>query len=178
MKSKYGYLIDKKMITASDLTNACQIARKTNRSIEAILVVCFGVKRKILGRALTRYYDCSFRAYDYNLPIPLAFLTGLNKSHLLNECWAPYSWGKDGIEVLVEDPWDFTKNEKIRVYLKTEKVKFSVAIKEDIQDFIHRLFREKQSLIVDYHEISHRPFISQSKCTECYNQNFEHTGEE
>jgi hypothetical protein len=55
----------------------------------------------------------------------------------------------NGIEVLVEDPWDFTKNDQIRVYLKTSRVNFSVAIKEEIEDFIHRLFDERQKLIVE-----------------------------
>jgi hypothetical protein len=178
MKNKYSHLINQKIITVEDLQLAQLISQGTNRNIEGILIIHFGISRINIGRALSRYYGCSFRAYDSNLPIPLAFLTGLNKSNLLNECWAPYRWGKDGIEVLVEDPWNFTKNDRIRVYLKTEKIKFSVAIKEDIEDFIHRLFKEKQKLIFDYHEISHSSFISQSKCTECNNQNFEHMGDE
>jgi hypothetical protein len=149
MKSKYDYLLDKKIITVEDLKRAYDISRETNKSIEAILVVYFDVRRKTLGKSLSVYYDCPFRVYDSNLPIPLAFLTRLKKSVLINECWAPYSWRKDGIEVLVEDPWDFTKNEKIRVHLKATNVKFSVAIKEDIEDFILRLFDEKQNLIVE-----------------------------
>ena len=137
------------MITVADLKRAHQIARQTNKSVEAVLVVHFGVNRKALGQSLSLYYDCPFRVYDSSLPISLAFLTGLKKSVLLNGCWVPYRWGMEGIEVLVADPWDFTKNDKIRVYLKNPKVKFSVAIKEDIEDFIHRLFDEKQNLIAE-----------------------------
>ena len=149
MQNKYGYLLDKKMVTVADLKRAYQIAQETNKSVEAILVLYFGVNRKALGKSLSIYYDCPFRVYDSNLPVPLAFLTRLKKSVLLNEGWVPYSWGNDGIEVLVEDPWDFTKDEKIRVHLKASKVKYSVSIKEDIEDFIHRLFDVKASLIVD-----------------------------
>jgi hypothetical protein len=149
MNGKYAYLLDKKIITTADFETASAISLETKKSIEAILVIYFGVKRKILGKSLSMYYDCPFRRYDSNLPIPLAFLTGLKKSVLLDECWVPYSWSKDGIEVLVENPWNFTKNEKIRVYLKTSRANFSVAIKEDIEDFIQRLFDEKQNLIIE-----------------------------
>jgi hypothetical protein len=149
MNDKYACLLDKKIITVEDLEKAFAISKETKKSIGAILVIYFGIKRKALGKSLSIYYDCPFRIYDSNLPIPLAFLTGLKMSVLLNECWIPYSSGKDGIEVLVEDPWDFTKNEKIRVHLKASNVNYSVAIKEDIEDFIGRLFDEKQNLIIE-----------------------------
>lgn len=149
MQNQYDYLLDQKMVTKAGLKRAHQIARETNKSVEAILVVYFGINKKAIGRSFSTYYDCPFRIYDSNLPVSLAFLTGLKKSVLLNECWVPYRWGMDGIEVLVVDPWDFTKNNKIRVHLKATKIKFSVAIREDIEDFIHRLFNAKASFIVD-----------------------------
>jgi hypothetical protein len=92
MKNKYSYLLDKKIVTLKDLIKAYYISRDTNQSVEAILVVHFGVNRKTLGKSLSLHYDCPFRAFDSNLPVPLAFLKGLKKSALLNECWAPYSW--------------------------------------------------------------------------------------
>jgi small-conductance mechanosensitive channel len=149
MQQKFGYLLDKKIITATDLNKAHQIALETNRSIEAILVVYFGIKRQAVGRSLSIYYDCPFRIYDSSLPISLAFLAGIKKSVLLKGCWYPYRWEMNGIEVLVEDPWDFTKNDQIRVYLKTSAVNFSVAIKEEIEDFIQRLFDERKKLIAE-----------------------------
>jgi hypothetical protein len=45
MLRKFGFLLDKKIIAAADLTQAHQIAIETNRSVEAILVVHFGVKK-------------------------------------------------------------------------------------------------------------------------------------
>jgi len=155
MKNKYSYLLDKKIISLEDLIRAYYISKETSKSIEAILVVYFGVKRKTLGKSLSMYYGCPFKSYNPNLPIPLAFFTRLKKTTLLDECWVPYRWSLDGIEVLVEDPWDFTKNEKIRVSLESTQVKFSVAIKEDIEDFIHRLFNVKESLIFDHKKDDH-----------------------
>jgi hypothetical protein len=155
MKNKYSYILDKEIITVKDLIRAYYVSQETNKSVEAILVVYFGVKRKTLGKSLSMYYGCPFKSYDSNLPISLAFFTHLKKSTLLDECWVPYRWGHDGIEVLVEDPWDFTKNEKIRVSLGTTRIKFSVAIKEDIEDFIHRLFNVKANLIYDEEKINY-----------------------
>jgi hypothetical protein len=149
MKNKYSHLINQKIITIEDLQLAQLISQETNRSIEGILIIHFGISRTTIGRSLSKYYSCPFRAYDSNLPIPLAFFTLENKSVLLNECWVPYRCSYSGVEVLVEDPWDFSKNEKIRLFLKVSKAKFSVAIKEDIEDFIHRLFNEKQELIIE-----------------------------
>jgi type II secretory ATPase GspE/PulE/Tfp pilus assembly ATPase PilB-like protein len=55
------------------------------------------------------------------------------------------SWGKDGIEILIDDPLNLTKTDHIRALVKTKKIKFSVAIKEDIEPFIKRFFDERNN---------------------------------
>lgn len=178
MKNKYSYLLDKKIITVKDLIKAYYISQDTKKSTEAILIIYFDVKRKTLGKSLSLYYNCPFRAFDSNSPVPLAFLTGFDRCILINECWVPYSSTNDGIEVLVEDPNNFTKNEKIRGHLNTSQVKFSVAIKEDIEDFIHRLFREKENLIVDNSENYNFVVIPSIKSSNLKNRDLNLTGSE
>ena len=55
------------------------------------------------------------------------------------------SWEKDSMEILVDDPRDLNKTDNIKSLLKTNKINFSVAIREDIQEYIKRFFDEEQT---------------------------------
>ena len=59
---------------------------------------------------------------------------------MLNELWIPISWDKQGVEILVDDPRDLNKTDNIKTLMKTGKITFSVAIREDIQAFIRLFF--------------------------------------
>jgi type II secretory ATPase GspE/PulE/Tfp pilus assembly ATPase PilB-like protein len=54
------------------------------------------------------------------------------------------AWGKDGVEVLVDDPRDLNKTDNIKALMKTSKIKFSVATREDILAFIDRFYSMDQ----------------------------------
>ena len=62
----------------------------------------------------------------------------------MHELWVPLSWEKDGIEILIDDPRNLSKTDHIRTLLKTKKINFSVAIKEDIEAFIRDFFSENR----------------------------------
>ncbi len=70
----------------------------------------------------------------------MELLSNLKKSFLLNELWIPLSWDKDGVEILVDDPRDLNKTDNIKALMKTGKIHFSVAIREDILEFIRHFF--------------------------------------
>jgi type II secretory ATPase GspE/PulE/Tfp pilus assembly ATPase PilB-like protein len=50
------------------------------------------------------------------------------------------SWDKDGVEVLVDDPRDLNKTDNIRALMKTSRINFTVAIREDIEKYIAQFF--------------------------------------
>jgi type II secretory ATPase GspE/PulE/Tfp pilus assembly ATPase PilB-like protein len=62
----------------------------------------------------------------------------------MHELWVPLSWEKDGIEILIDDPRNLNKTDHIRTLLKTKKINFSVAIREDIEAFIRDFFSENR----------------------------------
>jgi len=72
-------------------------------------------------------------------------LSRLKKSFLLNEYWVPLSWEKNQVEILVDDPRNLSKTDNIKTLMGTGNINFSVAIREDIQEFIKRFFDENRS---------------------------------
>jgi len=98
------------------------------------------ISKEALGKSFSLFYSCPFRAFDPEFPVPTELLRNLKKTFLLNEIWIPLSWGNDGIEVLVDDPRDLNKTDNIKALMKTSKLNISVAVREDIQEFIKLFF--------------------------------------
>ncbi|MDY6879533.1 MAG: ATPase, T2SS/T4P/T4SS family [Desulfatiglans sp.] len=147
--SKYDYLINEKLVTTEQLRKALSMSKKTNKSVEFILLEQFKVRKEELGKSLSFFYNCPFRNYDPDLPIPTELIGNLKKPFLLHELWVPLSWGKNGVEILIDDPANLTKTDHIRALVKTKKINFSVAIKEDIETFIRRFFDPKQQQMME-----------------------------
>ncbi|MCU0563620.1 MAG: GspE/PulE family protein [Desulfobacterales bacterium] len=138
--SKYDYLLRERMVTTDQLQKAFGLAKKSNRSVEHVLIETFKIKKEAIGKSFSLFYGCKFRAFDPTVPAPFELLANLKKAFLLNELWIPMSWSKEGIEVLVDDPRNLNKTDNIKALLKTAKISVSVAIREDIQAFIGHFF--------------------------------------
>jgi len=142
--SKYDYLLNQKMVTPEQLQKALGLSKKMNKSVEFILLEYFRVKKEDLGKSLSLFYGCPFRSYDQSLPTPVELIRNLKRPFLLHEFWVPLSWSKEGIEILIDDPRDLTKTDHVRALVKTKKINFSVAIREDIEAYIKRFFDDQR----------------------------------
>lgn len=147
--SKFDYLLNEDLVTTNQLQQAFALSKKMKKSVEYVLIEHFQIDREAIGKSFSVFFGCPYRAYDDSLPVPVELLSNLKKAFLLNAIWVPLSWDKDGIEVLVDDPRDLNKTDNIKTLMRTEKINFSVAIREDIQEFIKKFFnsdRKKSEL--------------------------------
>lgn len=144
--SKYDYLFKQNKVTKDQLQKAFALSKKMKKSVEFVLTGQYGLSKKDIGKSFSLYYGCPFREYDPSVPTPIELLTNLKEAFLLNEGWVPLSWDKDLVEVLVDDPRDLNKTDNIKALLNTPKINFSVAIKEDIAEFVKQFYSEEQAL--------------------------------
>jgi len=147
--SRYDYLINNGKVTSAQLQKALAISKKTKRSVEFVLIDHFKLSKKEVGKSLSFFYDCPFKGFDPNVPIPLELISKLKKSFLLHDLWVPLSWGKNGVEILLDDPRDLRKTDLISGLMKTKKIRISVGIKEDIGQFITHFFDTNPQESVD-----------------------------
>ena len=138
--SKNDYLFREKMVTTDELQKAFALAKKMNKSVEFVLIEHNKINKAVIGKSFSLFYDTTFRDYDPSFPAPVELLSNLKKAFLLNEYWVPMSWDKDGVEVLVDDPRDLNKTDNIKALMKTNRINFSVAIREDIEKYISQFF--------------------------------------
>ena len=142
--SKYDYLLNQKIVTTNQLQKALVLSKTMKKSVEFILVEQFRVQKEELGKSISFFYGCPFKMYNPEFPTPVELINNLKKPFLLHETWVPLSWDKNVIKVLIDDPRDLSRTDHIRTLLKTNKIEFSVAIKEDIEAFIKRFFDEQK----------------------------------
>jgi type II secretory ATPase GspE/PulE/Tfp pilus assembly ATPase PilB-like protein len=138
--SKFGYLLQQNRVTPESLQKALTLSKKTGASVETVLIQHFKVDKPEVGKSLSLFYGCPFRAFDLDLPVPVELIGKLKKAFLVHYSWVPLSWGKEGVEVLIDDPKDLRKTDHIKALLATGKIRFSVGIKEDIHQFIEHFF--------------------------------------
>ena len=142
--SKYDHLIKQNKITPGQLKKALALSKKTRKSIEFILVHFFKIKKMDLGKSISLFYSCPFRQYEKNLLTPFELVIHLEKKSLENSHWVPLSSGDGAVDVLIDDPTDLTKKDRVRNILNNYSINFSVGIKEDIEKFIQRFFNESE----------------------------------
>ena len=144
--SKYDYLLKESMVSTDQLQQAFAMSKKVNRSVEFVLIEHFQIEKEAIGKSFSLFYGCPFRAYDASLPVPVELLANLKKAFLSNEIWVPLSWDKNGMEVLIDDPRNLNKTDNIKTLMRTTKINFSVAIREDIQQFVRNFFDQDRHL--------------------------------
>ena len=146
-KSKYDYLMQKNLVDTDQLQKAFALSKKMNKSVEFVLTAQYGIGKSDIGKSFSAYYGCPFREYDPNVAVPHELLSNLKEAFLINEGWVPLNWDKNFVEVLVDDPRDLNKTDNIKTLLNTPKINFSVAIKEDIEEFVKRFFDKDNTLL-------------------------------
>ncbi len=147
--SRYDALIKEGIVTAARLKKALAIAKNTRKSIEYVLIDSLKVKKSEIGKSLSSFFGCPFQGFDDELPAPVELISNLKKSFLLHNLWVPLSWGKEGIQVLIDNPKDLRKTDHIEALLKTRRIRYLVGIKEDIHRFITKFFEAPKSEITN-----------------------------
>ena len=142
--SKYDYLLREKLVTTQQLQQAFALAKKMNKSVEFVLIEHNKINKAAIGKSFSLFYDTQFRDYDPSFTVPVELLSNLKKAFLLNEYWVPMTWDKEGVEILVDDPRDLNKTDNIRALMKTNRINFTVAIREDIEQYIKLFFEGGQ----------------------------------
>lgn len=134
--SKYGYLLESKIVTTTQLQNALALSKKAGKSVEFVLMDQNRIEKEQIGKSLSYFYKCAFIPFDPKMTIPYELLSKLKKAFLLQNSWVPINWdlSTKTVEVVIDDPTDLAKTDNVSVLMKTKNIKYSVGIKEDIAD--------------------------------------------
>ncbi len=142
-KTKFDYLLANNHITRQNLQKAHDQAKTNRRSVEYILISNFGIDPQTLGESLSMYYGYSFIDIREETEIKEELFSNLKYEYLKNNHWAPLSLSvKDYlIEVAIDNP-DMQNQEDIRKIYIGFKLKFYIAVREHIHEYIDNQYRK------------------------------------
>jgi len=142
--SKYDYLIKEKLVNLEQLQTALALSKKQKKSVEQVLIEKFKIDKEQVGKSLSKYSGCKFKSFDPDFPVPYELISNLKQSFLLNELWIPLNWDKNFVEIIIDDPKNLIKTDRIRALVKTKQLIFSIGTIEDIEAYINHFFENKK----------------------------------
>ncbi|UCD32459.1 MAG: type II/IV secretion system protein, partial [Desulfobacterales bacterium] len=150
--NKFDYFLENHVLTQKELDKAIADSRKTRLPVENVLMADFQISKQDIGKALSKFYNLPFVAYNSNLPTPRDLLEGLNVPFMRNYVWVPLSMEDGKIVILIDNPHDLQKVGEIKSLFSGKPITFKVSLKQDILDYI-KLFTQAQTEQVSRDEI-------------------------
>ena len=145
-KTRFDYLITRDMLKEEELANAWAESREQKEAIEHLLMRKYKISKSDISHAFEEFYRCRFIEYNEKTIIPGDLIKNLKKEYLRRELWVPLEKVDGYIHVLVDDPNNVLKRDVIENLLKTKKVKYDVALVEDIIKFINLFFNSPEDV--------------------------------
>ncbi|MBT8342394.1 MAG: Flp pilus assembly complex ATPase component TadA, partial [Desulfatitalea sp.] len=150
--TKFDYLLENHLVTQKELTKAVTDARQRKESVETLLVREYKVPKTELGESLARYFKVPFVSYNASYPIPGELLSGLKVPFMRTNVWVPIRNEDTQPVIAIDDPHDLKRIDEIKALFPGQKLKFMVALKQDILDFI-KLFTADEREMAEIDDI-------------------------
>ncbi|PKN20347.1 MAG: pilus assembly protein [Deltaproteobacteria bacterium HGW-Deltaproteobacteria-6] len=143
-KTRFDFLITRGLLKEEELEAAWEEARNEKESVERYLMRKYKISKDDIGHSFEEFYRCRFIDYNDKIIIPGDLILNLKKDYLQRELWVPLEKIDTNIHVIVDDPNNVLKRDTIENLLKTKKVKYDVALPEDILKYINLFFHSPE----------------------------------
>ena len=142
--NRYGYLIDKGLLTEDGLEKAVALARMNNEEIEKVLEDKVGVPKEEILKSLGAFFNTEHFLYDGTQRIPADLKDRLNFEFLKKLEIAPLSKEGGVLTLAMEDPTNLAKFDAVKVMGLAARYKIVVGLKADIVQFLADTYGVKQ----------------------------------
>ncbi len=142
--TKFDHLISNKLISEADLQKAIELSGKNRKSLEYNIVNSFSVEISELGKSVSSFYGYPFKDLSIENIIKPELFNNLKYKYLKRNHWAPISSFADQnlVEVAITNP-DMAHQEDIRKFYTGYRLRFYIAIREHIDEYIDRQFNKE-----------------------------------
>ena len=149
---KFFLLLENHLLTQNELEKAIIRARHKKVPIESVLIADLKISKTDILASLSRYYDVEAVEFTQNIPIPGELLAGLKMPFMRKHFWVPLRAEDNRIVIAIDDPHDQQRIGEMRALFPGKKLKFCVALKQDILDII-KFFSQDEQQLADIEEI-------------------------
>ncbi len=150
--TKFDYFLENHILTQKELDKAIAQARQQKVPIEQILIQDLKIPKDEIGKSLSNFYKAPFVDFNKNTPIPGELLRGLKVPFMKNNNFVPLRIEDGKVVIVTDNPNDLQKIDSIKMVFPGKSLSFSVALKEDVQEFI-KLFTQDEKELASMDEI-------------------------
>jgi len=133
--SKFGLLVDKGLVSEKDIEKAVSSARINQIDVAQVLIEDHKVPKEEIGRALSQFYNCAFWE-PAGRTIPADLKERLPIDFLRKNMCAPVEKRDGTLVVAVEDPYDLTRQDAVKVMNLAPRHEFVVGLRGDILEYV------------------------------------------
>ncbi|MFC1812335.1 hypothetical protein ACFL03_06540 [Thermodesulfobacteriota bacterium] len=124
------------LLTPKQQTLAVKLALKLKKPIETILMNEFKIEKKDVGESLSRFYGFPYAEINQHTLVSGKLFMGLKPSVMRENVFMPIRFVKNEILLAVDNPFDLQKIQLIRSLFKGYRLKFVVALQQDILSYL------------------------------------------
>ncbi len=150
--SKFDYLLENHLLSQKEASKAIIDARQRKEPVESLLMREYKIPKSEIGESLSRFYKVPFIAYGSTYPIPGDLMQGIKVPFMRNNVWVPLRTEEGRPVIAIDDPHDLKRIDEIKTLFPGRKLKFVVALKQDVLDFI-KLFTADEKEMAEIDEI-------------------------
>jgi type II secretory ATPase GspE/PulE/Tfp pilus assembly ATPase PilB-like protein len=149
---KFDSLVENHLLTQKELQQAIEEARENQIPVAAVLTENFNILKKDIVASLGKFYNVEAVEYDPGQPIPGDLMMGLKVPFLKHNFWVPLGSEEGKVLIAIDNPHDLQRIGEITSLFPGQSLKFCVALKQDILDYI-TLFTQEEKQLAEIDEI-------------------------
>ncbi|MBI3757297.1 MAG: type II/IV secretion system protein [Deltaproteobacteria bacterium] len=97
------------------------------------------ISKQEIGASLSAYANCPFFEYTEDLELDSQLIKGINPTYLRTNYWLPLRATADSVEVLIDDPFAFSKTQDVKRLFPGKQIRYWIALREDIQKYLQTI---------------------------------------
>lgn len=129
-------LVDSGVLDRDDVDAAVKESFSCKIDVEEVLLDKYRVAKADLGAALSEFYRCPYMGFDERISIDPALLQNLSLDYLRSNAWIPIKRNGSALDILINNPRDLEKGVDIRRAFPGTTIRFSVALRRDIERYL------------------------------------------
>ena len=135
--TKFSYLLNNGYLTEDELAQVISKSRDTHSEVETLLIKDLYLRSLDVGKSFESFYNIPYTGYDESIVLPNLEGFDIDYKTLRDQFWVPLKNDDSGMVVLVNDPSDKDKIEKIKKIFPQQNIEIRVGLKMDIQKYIN-----------------------------------------
>jgi len=142
MTTKFESLIRLGLLDEKTLDKAFKEAKRSYEPIESVLMAKHKISKDDIIHSLEDFYRCEYAVFNPSLPVSHDLFRDLNKEYLIRELWVPIRKNKDVVDIVMYDPSDIIKLDRIKGLLQIKDIKIYIALTDDVINLINHCFED------------------------------------